>query len=79
MSLSKPEFPSQLFSEHFDLKFFLSPDLIREPVALQHRQTTGEAKRMGDFAPDNRAAEGRHGRHAAERPRVHAQELRRQA
>ena len=54
MSLSKPEFPSQLFSERFDLKFFLYPDLIRELAALQHRQATGEAERIGGFAPDNR-------------------------
>ena len=54
MALSKPEFPSQLFSERFDLKLFLSLDLIRELVALQHRQTTGEVERMGDFAPDYR-------------------------
>ena len=39
MSLSKPEFPSQLFSERFDLKLFLSLDLIRELVAIQHWQT----------------------------------------
>ena len=38
MALSKPEFPSQLFSERFDLKLFLSLDLIRELVALQHRR-----------------------------------------
>ena len=54
MALSKPKFPSQLFSERFDLKLFLSLDLIRELVALQHRQTTGEVERMGDFAPDCR-------------------------
>ena len=54
MSLSEPEFPSQLFSERFDLKLFLSLDLIRELVALQHRQTTGEVERMGGFAPDYR-------------------------
>ena len=54
MALSKPEFPSQLFSKRFDLKLFLSLDLIRELVALQHRQTTGEFERMGDFAPDYR-------------------------
>ena len=47
-------FPSQLSSERFDLKLFLSLDLIRELVALQHRQTTGEVERMGDFAPDYR-------------------------
>ena len=45
MALSKPEFPSQLFSERFDLKLFLSLDLIRELVALQHRQTTGYLNR----------------------------------
>ena len=44
MPLSKPKFPSQLFSEHFELK------LIRELVALQHRQSTGEEERMGFFA-----------------------------
>ena len=44
--------PQQLFSERFDLKLFLSLDLIHELVALQHRQTTGEVERMGDFAPD---------------------------
>ena len=54
MSLSKPEFPSQLFFERFDLKPFLSLDLIRELVTLQHRQTTGEVDHMGDFAPDYR-------------------------
>ena len=40
--------------ERFDLKLFLSLDLIRELVALQHSQTTGEVERMGDFAPDYR-------------------------
>ena len=54
MSLSKPEFPSQLFAKHFEPKLFLSLELICELVALQHRQRTGEAERMGDFAPDYR-------------------------
>ena len=55
MSLSKPEFPSQLFSERFDLKLVLSLELIRKLVVLQRRQVTCDlAVRMGDFAPDYR-------------------------
>ena len=67
MSLSKPEFPSQLFSESFDLKLFLSLDLIRELVAIQHSGQTiaklatyRSAWRLCARLPQ--AAEGRHGR-----------------
>ena len=41
MSLSKPEFSSQLFSKRFDLKLFHLLDLISELMALQHWQITG--------------------------------------
>ena len=37
MSLSKPEFHSQHFSERFDLKLFLSLDLIRTGRPLAKR------------------------------------------
>ena len=53
MSFSKPKLPSHLFSERFDLKLFLSLELIRELVDLQHRQSMGDAEYMGDFAPDH--------------------------
>ena len=56
MSLSKPEFSSQLISKRFDLKLIHSLihslDLIRELIALQHRQITGETECMGDFGPN---------------------------
>ena len=50
--MSKPEFLILHCSKHFGLKIFLSLELLREIVVLQHRENTGEAERMGDFAPE---------------------------
>ena len=45
------------FCKDFDLKIFLSLELITEIVAIQYKQSNGDLAPMGDFAPDYTALE----------------------